>query len=451
MNAKLQILRLRERVSIRLQEHPHLLRILENIGWLSFDKFFRMGVGVVVGAWVARYLGPESFGTLNYVRAIIAILGPIALLGLPGIVLRELVNTPEKREEIIGTAFVLHLLGGLISWAILLLVIGWQRSAGSEDWLIAVVMGSITVFQCTNVIKQVFEAQVRSKYVVWLENAIVPLIAGLKIALILTEASLLAFAGVFATEALLVSVGLLLLYHKKIGPIVWHFTGNQAKRLLHDSWPIIISGFAIVVYMSIDKVMLGKMLGDTSVGLYSAAVMISSVIYFVPTVVSKSVFPSLANARKQSIPRYHERMQQLLSIMVLISVGISLPMTLFSGTVVSLLFGPDFAPSGSVLAIHIWASVFVFLGVAGGKYILLENLLRKAIVFTVIGASANVSMNYYLIPIYGINGCAFATLVSQGISACFCNYIYRQTRPLFVMEMKALALYGLRNMHKGST
>lgn len=431
-----------------LQHHPHLGKIVENIGWLSFDKFFRMGVGLVVGAWVARYLGPESFGTLNYVRAMIAILGPLALLGLPAIVLRELVNSPEKRDEIIGTAFVLHVLGGLAAWALLLAIIGWQRNLGSEDWLIAVVLGAISVFQSTNVVKQVFEAQVQSKYVVWLENGIVPLIAASKITLILKEAPLVAFAGIFAAEAMLVSLGLLLLYHKKVAPIIWRFTPRRAKSLLHDSWPIIISGFAIVIYMSIDKVMLGKMMDDSSVGLYSAAVMVSSLIYFIPTVVSNSIFPSLAKARKHSTPLYLERMQQMLSLMVVIAVGISLPMTFFSGPVITLLFGSDFEPSGTVLAIHVWNSLFVFLGVAGGKYILLENLLRKTLVFTIIGAVVNVGMNYYLIPLYGIIGCAFGTLLSQAISALFCNYIYIQTRPLFLMKLKALALWGVLIVNK---
>ena len=431
------------KITSLLEHHPKLGRIVENIGWLSFDNFFRMGVGLVVGAWVARYLGPESFGTLNFVRAMMAILGPIALLGLPNIVLRELVNAPEKREEIIGTAFLLHLVGGLLAWVLLLALIGWQRSLGSEGWIISIILGSILVFKSTHVVKQVFEAQVQSKYVVWLENGIVPLVAASKITLILLEASLVAFAGVFAAEALLVGIGLLLLYHKKVAPLIWRFTASRAKSLLLDSWPVIIGGFAIVVYMGIDKVMLGEMMDDTSVGLYSAAVMISTLIYFIPTVISKSIFPALAKARKHSIPLYHERMQKMLSLMVLIAVGISLPMTFLSGPVISLIFGSDFESSGTVLAIHIWASIFVFLGVAGGKYILLENLLRKALVFTIIGALVNVVMNYYLIPLYGIIGCAIATVLSQSISAFLCNSIYSQTRPLFLMKLKALALQGL--------
>ena len=78
------------------------------------EQFFRISAGVLVGIWVARYLGPEKFGLLSYVLAFTAIFSGTARLGLDGIMVRELVNHPEKRDTYLGTAFWLKMLGGFL-------------------------------------------------------------------------------------------------------------------------------------------------------------------------------------------------------------------------------------------------------------------------------------------------------------------------------------------------
>ena len=57
---------------------PNLVMIVDNIGWLFIDRFLRMGVGLLVGVWVARYLGPAQFGMLNYALAFVALFGVVA-------------------------------------------------------------------------------------------------------------------------------------------------------------------------------------------------------------------------------------------------------------------------------------------------------------------------------------------------------------------------------------
>ncbi len=48
---------------------PGLRKIIGNMGWLFVDRFVRMGMGLFVGVWVARYLGPDQFGSLNFALA----------------------------------------------------------------------------------------------------------------------------------------------------------------------------------------------------------------------------------------------------------------------------------------------------------------------------------------------------------------------------------------------
>ena len=39
----------------RIAHRPNLLKIVDNVGWLFADNIFHMGIGLVVGIWVARY------------------------------------------------------------------------------------------------------------------------------------------------------------------------------------------------------------------------------------------------------------------------------------------------------------------------------------------------------------------------------------------------------------
>jgi hypothetical protein len=57
---------------------PGLRKILGNMSWLFVDRAVRMGMGLFVGVWIARYLGPAKFGSLNFAVAFVALFGTVA-------------------------------------------------------------------------------------------------------------------------------------------------------------------------------------------------------------------------------------------------------------------------------------------------------------------------------------------------------------------------------------
>ena len=103
-----------------IDQHPQFSKILENIGWLFFDKILRMGLGLFIGVWIARYLGPEQFGLLSFAVAFTWLFGAVSTLGLPEIVVRDLVRKPDTKLETLGTAAALLLLGGVLTYCLIL-------------------------------------------------------------------------------------------------------------------------------------------------------------------------------------------------------------------------------------------------------------------------------------------------------------------------------------------
>ena len=96
-----------------LKSHQGFMKYFKNTSWLFGEKILRMVVGLFVGIWVARYLGPEQFGLFSYAQSFVGLFTAIATLGLDGIVVRELVKDESRRDELMGTAFWLKILGAL--------------------------------------------------------------------------------------------------------------------------------------------------------------------------------------------------------------------------------------------------------------------------------------------------------------------------------------------------
>ena len=427
----------------RIAHRPNLLKIVDNIGWLFFDKVLRMGVGLLVVVWVARYLGPQQFGMYSFATAFIGLFGAVAGLGLQSIVVRDIARNPACKEETLGTAAALQLLGGLLAYGLILGTIFWLRPADAlTKWLVAI-LGSVMLFKACEVALYWFESQVLSKYTVWVQNASFMVFAAVKVALILGNAPLLAFAWATMAEAAMVALLLLVMLGLR-GPGLQKLKVSlaRAKVMLTDSWPLMLSGLAIVVYMKIDQIMLGQMLGDEEVGIYSAATRISEVWYFIPMMIVASVFPAILDAKKHSEALYYQRLQRLYDLMVWLSVAVALPMTFLAAPIVALLYGPAFAEAGTVLAIHIWASVFVFLGVASSQWFVAENRQILSFQRALVGAIVNVILNIILIPYLKSSGAAIATVISYSIVAIFFDFFQKETKPMFYMKISAFNLGG---------
>ena len=425
----------------RIAHRPNLVKIVDNMGWLFLDKLLRMGLGLFVGVWVARYLGPEQFGLLSFATAFVGLFGAIAGLGLPGIVVRDIVRDPSRKEDTLGTAALLQFIGGLLAYGLILATIFWLRPDDALAKALVAILGSTMLFKASEVAVYWFESQVLSKYTVWVQNGSFLVFAAIKIVLILNNAPLIAFASVIMAEALMVALLMLVMLGLR-GPRLRHLriTLARAKALLADSWPLLLSGIAIVIYMKIDQIMLGQMVGDEAVGIYSAAVRISEVWYFIPMMIVASVFPAILEAKKRSEAQYYQRLQHLYDLMVWLSVAVALPMTFLSTPIVTLLFGESFSASGTVLAIHIWAAVFVFLGVASSKWFLAENRQMLNFQRTALGAVVNVILNFLLIPDFGPIGAAIATVVSYATAAFLFDVAQQETRQMFAMKVRSLNL-----------
>jgi O-antigen/teichoic acid export membrane protein len=396
-----------------------------------------MVVALFVGVYVARYLGPGKFGLLSYASSFVGLFAALATLGLDGIMVRELVKTPERRYELLGTAFWLKAGGAILMWIAVAAAVPFTHNDTQTNILIVIIALAV-ILQAFNVIDLNYQAEVKSKYVVCAKLVSLIISSITKLVFIWIEAPLVWFACVFLLDAVLQATGLLAMYLRNTGKIGnWRWRWQTAKMLMSDSWPLILSGMVIAIYMKIDQVMIKEIMDASAVGNYAAAVRLSESWYFIPMAITSSVFPSIINAKKQSEQLYYQRLQKLYDLMVWLALAIAIPTTFLAPWIIRILYGKAFLPAAEVLSIHIWAGVFVFLGFANGRWIVAENVQYIAPIRSTAGGMMNIVLNIVFIPKYGINGAAITTLFSVLVASHIAFLFINKARRIFIMQNRS--------------
>jgi PST family polysaccharide transporter len=417
-------------------------KIIKNIGWLFFDRVFRMGISLLVGAWVARYLGPSQFGTFNYLLATIGIFSPFATAGIESMIVKELVEKPERIGSIMSTAFTIRFLAGLISFLVCVGIFFFLKHGEADIFYVGCVLALTLLAQALVGTELYFQSQVASKTAVIAQSVAYILMNACKVVLILMGAGLLSFAVVTTLEMALGGIFMTIAYKRttkqsvtfKLDPVL-------TKYLVTKGWPMMFAGFMIMIYMRIDQIMLGEMVNDYEVGTYSAALKLSEIWYIIPTIICNSFFPSIIEAKKLGEEVYFKKIQKLFEVLFVISFGIAAFVALTSNIIIGVLYGNQFKDAAAILAIHIWTSVFVFLGVASNNFFIIENLQIKTLTRTALGAVLNIVLNLILIPKFLAVGAAIATLISQICSSYIFDLLSRKTYVLF--RMKTNTFFGV--------
>lgn len=407
------------------------------------EKVFRLLIALTVGVMVTRYLGPKDFGVLSYAQSFVGLFGAFSTLGLSDILVRELVKSKEKHFELIGTSFWLQTIGSCFIMSCLIFYVLFNNNESITNKIILII-GVTTFLQSFNVIRTFFNSQVKSKF------GTIPAFFGiiissiLKIYFIWQKASLIFFVYILVFDILFLALGQIYFYTKsKHSMRKWRFKSSTAKSLLKDAWPLILSSIVISIYMKIDQIMIKELIDNAAVGQYAAAVRLSEAWYFIPMTICTSLFPAILNAKATSIKLYRQRLGKLYDLMVVLGFSIVIPVMFLADWGILFLYGKAFDQAAIVLKIHIWAGVFVFLGVANQKWFISENLQAYNVICLGFGMVINVVLNLILIPKYGIVGAAYATLVSQFAASVLAPSFFAKTRLSFFMMIQSLLLINL--------
>ncbi len=412
-----------------------------NTLWLFSDRLLRMGVGLVVGVWIARYLGPEGYGLLSFAGSYVMLFSALALFGLEALVVRELVSDGDQRGTILGTTFLIRLASGGLAYLLAVVTIMVLRPGDSLALLLVALLGSSLLFQSAEVIDLWFQSRVASRYAVMARIVAFLLSSAAKLACVLAGASLTAVALATAAEALLLAGVLVVVYLRTAERLsTWQWDTIRFRALVRSAIPMVLSGVVLMIYLRIDQVMLGSLASESEVGFYAAAVRISEVWYFVPAAIVSSLFPRIVQLRASDQVQFEQQLQRLYNLLAFLGYAVALPVTLLAPWLVQLLFGSAYQSSAPLLSVLIWAGLFANLTVARNAHFIALDWGRAQLWTASAGAIANILLNLLLIPRYGAMGAAGATCLSYWVAAQGACYASHSLRPAAAMIMRALLM-----------
>jgi PST family polysaccharide transporter len=402
-------------------------KALNNVNWLLLEKMISMPVTLLISFIIARYLGPEAFGEYNYILAIVALVTPLSVMGLSGLVSRELINNPDKEQAVMGASIVGRLLGVLMS-AIILIIAAFSLEVTNHYWIIIIAVAQTLSF--CSVIDFWLQAKLHAKMSVAVRVTVLITVSIGKLVIVWKDLGLSLLVYLYAFEFMLQAIGYLIVYVYKGGSVRLAYSKTYLYELLSQSKWLILSGVAAVIYLKIDIVMLKHLVNESEVGIYSVASRISETWYFIPTIIVTSFFPSLLEARKKGRDLYVRRMQKLNDILLLLSTVIVIIILVLAEFLITLLYGQEYSAATPILQIHIFAGIFIFMRALLSKWLIIEHLLKYSLVTQASGAILNVLLNFLLIPAYHGVGAAFATLISYAAASYFALFLSKDTRPM---------------------
>lgn len=384
------------------------------MGWLLGGKIVNMILSFFVSLATARYLGPDNFGSINYVAAYVSFFSSITSLGLSVIVIKEISMGKEDDNEVIWTGILMRFLTAVFSTIAVIALVSITDKSDPLMVKIAILESIAILASAFDTFMYWFQGKLLGKY-----TSIASVVAYIgmslyRIYLLANNADILWFAFATSVDTLLLSLILMLCYVRENG---FHPKASVrlGKSLMKQSYHYMISGLIAILYSKIDQIMLKQMLDTYSVGLYTAALTIAGLWGMIPSAFIQSVSPILYKNAEENRGMFYKRLRQSYAGIWLLNICWSLGVSIFSYWVIYLLYGKAYLGARGALVIVVWYTGITSIGSLTQVYLATENKNKYVNYFALAGLVTDVVLNALLIPKMGILGAAIATLITYTV------------------------------------
>ena len=415
-------------------------RILENLLWATGGKVVILLGSLFVGILVARYLGPEQYGLMNYVISLVFLYQVLAVFGLDSIEVREEARGEIPFTTVIGTAFCIKIGLGILTMLGVILT-SWLMDADAATTLFVAIHSLSIITNSFGVIRNYFTSIVQNKYVVQSEISRTLIGMGIKVVMLLCHASLIWFVCAFTFDTFLLAGGYYISYRRKVGRIsAWTFDMEYAKHLMKESFPLLLTSAAVIVYQRIDQVMIGQMIDKESVGYFSIAVRFVEVLVFVPQMLAHTISPVLVKLREHSPEHYRIKAQQFMNLSLWCTTLLSVLTSVLAYWIILFTFGEQYLVAVPVLQVLSFKAVSVALSNTAGTMIIVEGIQKQVFWRDVFGCIVCVILNYLFLPRYGVMAAAVVAIVSNVAAGYLADALIPAYRHVFVHQTKAMLI-----------
>lgn len=411
--------------------HPGFQKYFRNISWMFWTRMITMGVSFLATLYIARRLGPTNFGELDYAVAVVSMFSWIGVWGVETVLNRELVKYPEERNRIMGTGVILRFAFGAIA-TIITVVFALFSPIETVSQILILILSFTNIIAAPSILQTDFTARAESKYPSLITMCVSIIINFAKIIILLLGKGVIYLAIIMLFEQILYAVSYITIYKLKARGVFaqWEFSKTSAKVIIKSGTAIAFLALFSMIYARIDQIMIRNILDAQQVGLYSAGVRLVEVWNFLPAIIGGALYPAILNARKISEKLYHARLRKLFIFYLIPSICIAFFLSIFSHLLILLIFGSKFIGGYHALQVYAWSIIGTFIGYYIMIVLFNDDHRRILVLTTVLPAIVNVVLNIYWIPIFGITGAAYATLISYSLVPII-PLLFKRSREMF--------------------
>jgi len=410
---------------------------IKNFSWMMVENLIRIALGLTVSIYLIRFLGPHDYGILSYAVSLTGILSPIATLGIDAILLRNVIQDKTQEKILLQTARVLKFVAGLSLSVLTIIYVYFTREDRTVVLIIAILMVGITA-NSLNVYKEYIVSVNKMRFIAYASIFSLILSNFFRVGLILSNANVIWFATAIVSANVL-NVIALRFYYKKISEFQEkYFSWTVAKKLLNDSWPLIFTSFAGIIFIYADQIIIEYFYDFEKVGIYASAVRLILFFTVIPSIISNMIYPKVIELDKQNEKEsFIKKMTRLYFFHFIFATLLITFFLLLGKTIILTLYGDVFIESADILKIYSFTFVFVFFNPMNNKLLMIENLQKLMLVRNLIGLVINLLLNFLLIPVFGLKGAAFATVISQ-FAIMISYYFNAKTRYILGIQIRAI-------------
>ncbi len=427
--------------------------IAKNTAWLFIGEI----VGRLIRFWIvvyaARVLGAAEYGIFSYVLTLAAFATIFADIGLSALLTRETSKAPELRQSYFNSMLTakagLILVVGLGIYLITPLITNLTGAMALLPLVILMfIFDSLREFGFG--MQRGLERMELEAITKIIMNA---LITGLGFAALWYQQS----AGSLVTGYVLgAGIGCLItawLLRRFIARLKDGVNLKLIWPIFKMAWPLGVLQLLGAIMINTDMLILGWFRSPVELGYYGAAQKIILLLYVAPNLLASAVFPVFSRLARVNNERFRLLFEKVVACSEILAIPLAVGSIVLAPQIIRLLFGAEYLPGTATLALLMTTLVIVFPSTIFSNALFAFNQQKKFMLYVAIGVVSNIILDIIFIPRWGIEGSAWATIISQVLTNIFIwramyktnpyNILKRILRPLTAAILMGALIYGL--------
>lgn len=420
-------------------------KIVNNIGWLIFDKVFILLLQFFVGVKIANYYGATLFGQYSYAISLVAFSNIFFEL-INSRVLKKYYTKNNFNILVFNTNFFKNSIA-IILFFIPIIYKFFYKIDDTLFCLLLLLCLDNVLMTATSGIENFFEYKLEAKRIV-ISNNIVKIISYFLqyICMILNKGII--FIAIVRCIGSLIRV--IILKYQYNSSYLGKLENKSVKldiklivKIIDESKYLWFSFVSFLIYTQTDRLMINHYLGVEEVGVYTIGMQLSNILAILIGPIQNSLFPKFLELYRNDYQKYYNFYKLTNTIIT----QFYLIITLISIIVVKYTFKYVYSSQydGAILIYSILAfSVFIKAnGSLQTSHMTIKNITKKSFYKTLVSLILNIILNILLIPKYGINGAAIATLITQFIALFLIDFFIKEYQEQAIIQLKSLNLIYL--------